>query len=51
MCGSGYCQPHGSHSSKDEAVYLEEYEKILEAKLATVRHLKEEASKKQVEKK
>jgi len=51
MCGAGYCQPHGSHSSKDETVYLEEYEKILEAKLATVRHMKEAVANKQADKK
>ncbi len=40
-CG-GYCEPWGMGSSKkDQIAYLDEQEKILEAKLATIRHMKE----------
>lgn len=43
MCGpGGYCYP-GKWSKKDELMMLEEHEKILEAKLATIRQLKETA--------
>lgn len=42
MCGpGGWCYPPGRWSKKDELAMLEEQEKILEAKLATVRHMKE----------
>ncbi len=38
----GYCGPWGTGiSKKDEIAFLEEQEKILEAKLATIRHMKE----------
>lgn len=40
MCGGGYCYG-GKWSKKDELAMLEEHEKILEAKLATIRHMKE----------
>ena len=40
-CG-GYCGPHG-WSKKDRLAHLEEAEKIMEAKLATIRHMKESA--------
>ena len=41
MCGpGGWCYP-GRWSKKDELAMLEEQEKILEAKLATIRHMKE----------
>ena len=39
MCGAGCCDP----SETDKLALLEEQEKILEAKLATIRHLKESA--------
>ena len=45
MCGYGYCGPMG-FKKEDEAAFLKEQEAILEAKLATVKHLREEAEKK-----
>ncbi|MDP3740848.1 MAG: hypothetical protein Q8R08_00800 [bacterium] len=41
MCGPGYCWSSGKWSKKDELAMLEEHEKIFEAKLATIRHMKE----------
>ena len=49
MCG-GYCYPHGAWSNEDDVALLDEQEKILEAKLATIRHMKE-AVKEKTEKK
>lgn len=43
MCGPGYCWGPGKWSKKDELAMLEEQEKILEAKLATIRHMKDSA--------
>lgn len=40
MCGA-YCAPMGFGSKKDQVALLEEQEKILEAKLATIKHMKE----------
>lgn len=45
MCGGGYCAPWGSGSKKDQKAFLEEHEKVLEAKLATIKHLKESPEK------
>ena len=44
-CGA-YCGPmgYGRMDAKDEVAFLEEQEKILEAKLATIRHMKESAT-------
>ena len=50
-CGAGYCTPYGSWSKEDELAFLEEHEKILEAKLATIRHMKESAREKVADKK
>ncbi len=44
MCG-GYCEPFGLVSKKDRKVFLEEHKKVLEAKLATIKHLKESLEK------
>ncbi|MBI4054125.1 MAG: DUF5320 domain-containing protein [Candidatus Doudnabacteria bacterium] len=41
MCYGRYCAPYGLGSKKDQTAFLEEQEKILEAKLATIRHMKE----------
>ena len=45
-CGA-YCGPmgYGRMDAGDEVAFLEEEEKILEAKLATIRHMKESATK------
>ena len=40
MCADGYCGPM-SWSKKDRMAMLEEQEKIMEAKLATLKHMKE----------
>lgn len=50
MCG-GYCYPHDSWSKKDEIASLDEQEKILKAKLATIRHMKDSVKEKLAEKK
>ncbi len=43
-CGDGYCGPMGFYGSKEDKVaLLEEQEKVMEAKLATIRHMKESA--------
>ena len=44
MCGYGYCGPMG-FKQEDQAAILKEQEKILEAKLATIRHMIEQAEK------
>ena len=49
MCGYGYCGPMG-FSKGDETTFLKEQEKILEAKLATIRHLIEQSEKTPVSK-
>ena len=46
MCG-GYCGP-GQWSKSDQVALLKEREKILEAKLATIRHMIEETEKEKV---
>lgn len=48
MCGQGYCGCYNEEeiSDDDQMAYLEEKEKILEAKLATVRHMKATLGKK-----
>ncbi len=53
MCGGG-CGGYdslGEWSHKDQIAFLEEREKIMEAKLATIRHFKEELQSKQADKK
>lgn len=44
MCAA-YCSPMGFGSKKDRVALLEEQEKILEAKLATVKHMKDSVQK------
>lgn len=49
-CGDGQCGPYAV-TKEDQVALLKEKEKILEAKLATVRHLIESAGKEKTEQK
>jgi len=49
-CCGGYCEPE-EMTAEDQEAYLKERESILEAKLATVRHLMESLKKTKSDKK